>query len=77
MACVVAGTDARGRPLDLEDPLAERLRDAAEGSSDATGVVDRLLGVREVFDAELAGSEVFRSMLAEDVAELLAGEVPQ
>ena len=77
MTCLVADSDARGRPLALEDPLADQLRAAVGGASDPAAVVDRLLGVREVFDAELAGSEVFRTMLTEDVAMLLAGRVPR
>ena len=77
MACVVAGTDELGRPLSLEDPLADRLHTAADGASDPAGVVDGLLGVREVFDAELAASNTFRAMLTDDVARLLAGRGPQ
>jgi len=77
MACVVAGTDANGRPLSLEDPMADRLRAAAGGASNPARVVDGLLGVREVFDADLAASDTFRAMLTEDVAELLAGRQEQ
>jgi fructuronate reductase len=77
MTCVVAGTDARGRALALDDPLADRLRTAVGGTSDPAVAVERLLGVREVFDEELAGSEVFRALLTEDVAGLLAGSVPR
>jgi len=75
MTCLVADSDARGRALALEDPLADRLTAAVDGASDPAVVVDRLLGVREVFDEELASSEVFRAMLAEDVARLSAGLV--
>jgi fructuronate reductase len=75
MTCLVAGSDARGRALALEDPLSDRLSAAVGGASDPAVVVDRLLGVREVFDEDLESSEVFRAMLTEDVARLAAGHV--
>lgn len=77
MTCVVADADAKGRPLEIEDPLADRLRTAVGGASDARGIVAGLLGVREVFDAALAGSDTFRTMLTEDVDALLAGREPR
>lgn len=47
----VGGTDERGEPIDVKDPLAGRLR----GLSDAAGTPDEkvaaLLGVREIFEA--------------------------
>ncbi|MCX2725232.1 mannitol dehydrogenase family protein [Roseibium sp. DSM 29163] len=52
----VGGTDLNGRPIDVRDPLAARLKslsDAAEGDADT---VAALLGVTEIFDAGLAGA---------------------
>ncbi|WGH77232.1 mannitol dehydrogenase family protein [Jannaschia ovalis] len=46
----VGGTDEAGRPLDLRDPLAEELRARAR----AADPVASLLGLRVVFDADLA-----------------------
>ncbi len=44
----VGGTDQRGAPIDVRDPLAERLRTLSDGASDAAGQVDALLGVGEI-----------------------------
>jgi fructuronate reductase len=68
MVYVARGTDRLGRPLRLQDPIADRLREAAAGGTG--GLVDRLLGVREVFDDELAGSAVFADLLHEHVDRL-------
>ncbi|WP_244287974.1 mannitol dehydrogenase family protein [Labrenzia sp. 011] len=50
----VGGTDLDGRPIDVRDPLADRLRTLSDGASDAQGRVAALLGVRDIFDAGLA-----------------------
>ncbi|MFR9778062.1 mannitol dehydrogenase family protein [Micromonospora sp. MS34] len=51
-----------GRPLPLDDPLADRLRDAlAAGRDTPAGVVDALFAVREVFPAELAADDEVRA----------------
>ncbi|WP_219415071.1 mannitol dehydrogenase family protein [Pseudonocardia nigra] len=68
MVYVARGADAHGRPLPLDDPLADRLRAAAAGPAD--GLVDRMLGVGEVFDEELRDSAEFRSLLREHVGAL-------
>lgn len=69
MAYVAAGRDATGRPLPLDDPLADRLRAAAEGR--ASGLAERLLAVSEVFDPELRDSSVLRGLLDEHLGRLL------
>ncbi len=56
----VGGVDERGRPIDVRDPLAERLRAASESSADAAGKVAALLSIREVFDTDLANHPEFR-----------------
>lgn len=56
----VTGTDERGQAIDVRDPLAARLRalaDAAGPSADA--LVPALLGVREIFDTDLAADPRF------------------
>lgn len=51
-----------GRPLPLDDPLAERIRAAlAAGRDTPAGVVDALFGLREVFPAELAADDEVRA----------------
>lgn len=66
----VGGTDLSGNPIDVRDPMAERLNalcDAADGSA---ATVDALLGLREIFPASLAGNPAFRARLAEAHAGL-------
>jgi len=53
------GTDDSGRPLPLDDPLAEPLRAAATGS-DPVGAV---LALSQVFPAELAADPVVRGLI--------------
>ncbi len=50
----VGGTDEQGEPIDVRDPLAERLRDLSDGASGAEDKVRALLSVRDIFPAELA-----------------------
>ncbi|PGH44503.1 mannitol dehydrogenase [Micromonospora sp. WMMA1996] len=51
-----------GRPLPLDDPLAERLRAAlAAGAHTPAGVVDAVFAVREVFPADLAADDEVRA----------------
>ncbi|MFV0358867.1 mannitol dehydrogenase family protein [Tropicimonas sp.] len=49
----VGGTDERGNPIDVQDPLAATLRKLSDGA-EGTDKVRALLTVREVFPAELA-----------------------
>jgi fructuronate reductase len=78
MTYVAAQHDRHGRPLPLDDPMAETLRAAVGRTLEAKGIVDGLLGVREVFDTELAASTDLRDMLVSHVEELLVsvGERP-
>jgi fructuronate reductase len=51
-----------GRPLPLDDPLADRIQAAlAAGRDTPAGVVDALFGLAEVFPAELAADEEVRA----------------
>lgn len=45
----VGGTDERGEPIDVRDPLAGRLRALSEKGNGPTETVDALLSVTEVF----------------------------
>ncbi len=71
MTYVAVGRDVHGRPLPLEDPLADRLRTAAAGPE--AGLVDRMLGVSEVFGPDLRDSTVLRDLLAEHLGRLRPG----
>jgi len=73
MVFIYRGRDINGRPLGLDDPMAEALRAAADGSE--AGLAGRLLAVTEIFPEELAGHPGFRAAVAEAVRKLLS-EVP-
>jgi fructuronate reductase len=59
----VGGTDERGRPIDVRDPLAGRLRALSDAAPDPAGKVAALLGVGEVFPPALAADPAFRAGL--------------
>jgi fructuronate reductase len=65
----VGGRADDGRALPLDDPLAGRLRAAADGSSPAE-TVSVLFGLREVFGPELAADESFRTLVTDSLADL-------
>jgi fructuronate reductase len=50
----VGGMDEQGQEIDVRDPLAARLRDASDSADTPEGKVAALLGMREVFPADLA-----------------------
>lgn len=50
----VAGVDDAGAPIDVQDPLAQMLRDLTADAQTPDQTVAVLLGIREVFPAELA-----------------------
>jgi mannitol-1-phosphate/altronate dehydrogenase len=60
----LAGVDERGGALPLDDPLAARLRALATAPGDTAGTVRGLLGVAEVFGADLAGDPALVASLA-------------
>jgi fructuronate reductase len=58
----VGGHADDGTPLPLADPLADRIRAAlAAGGDTPAGTVDALLGLREVFPAEVAADDEVRA----------------
>jgi fructuronate reductase len=65
-------SDDRDRPLEVSDPLADRLRALVGEASNASVVAARVLGLREVFGDELAGDEAFHALLAEQLRALEA-----
>jgi fructuronate reductase len=67
------GTDDRGAPIAVDDPLAPRLRAAlAQAGDDAGARVAALLAERAVFPAELADDPGLRAALATAHARLRA-----
>jgi fructuronate reductase len=61
----VGGTDLGGAPIDVRDPLAERLRALSDGAPEAEGRVAALLGVREIFPPALAANPALRADLVD------------
>jgi fructuronate reductase len=54
-----SGRDDAGHPLELNDPLSDRLRAAATGRSDVAGIVQAFLAVREIFGTDLPADRRF------------------
>ena len=50
----VGGVDEKGQPIEVKDPLAERLRGLSDAAETPAGKVGALLSVREIFSADLA-----------------------
>ncbi|MBL3595889.1 mannitol dehydrogenase family protein [Rhodovulum sulfidophilum] len=66
----VGGIDEAGQPIDLRDPLADRLRALSDGADTPEGKVEALLSVREVFPEALALT--LKRQLAEAYSRLLS-----
>ena len=60
-----SGTDEAGQPIDVRDPMADRLRAAWDSAGDAGGRVAAFLSIRDVFPATLAENPGFRQALTE------------
>lgn len=50
----VSGMDEAGQPIDVRDPLADRLRNLAAGQDTPADVVTAILSVEDIFPADLA-----------------------
>ncbi|HYZ61832.1 MAG TPA: mannitol dehydrogenase family protein [Acetobacteraceae bacterium] len=69
----VGGTDEAGRPIDVHDPLADRLRAALEGAGpDPARRVASVLRTEAVFGADLPASPAFVAAVTKAYANLLA-----
>lgn len=68
----VGGVDETGRPIDVRDPLAPRLRELSDRAKTAEERVLALLGVQEVFPPEIAADSLFRQTLVGSYAALVA-----
>jgi fructuronate reductase len=67
----VTGIDEHGRPIDVRDPLADRLRAiVGSGGNAPAAIVDGLLRVSEIFGDDLQRNEPFRAVLTDHLASL-------
>lgn len=70
MRYLSGGVDDLGRELQLEDPLADRVRSALVGTSSPASVTSALLGVREIFPLDVAENDVFRRLVTDALSDL-------
>ncbi len=69
----VTGIDEAGGPIDVRDPLAARLRAAADGAGrDPHRLAEALLGVRDIFGVDLPADPRFKAVVSAHLASLLA-----
>jgi fructuronate reductase len=69
----VAGTDERGRLIDVRDPMAAEMRAIAERAKGSPGKLARgLLGLGEIFGNDLLRSDAFVELVIEHLASLFA-----
>ena len=59
----VGGVDENGQPIDVRDPLVERLRAASDSATDAAGKVAAFLELQSIFGSDLPDAEAFRTEL--------------
>ena len=52
----VGGTDEKGQPIEVKDPLAERLHALSDAAATPAGKVAALLSVKDIFETQLAAA---------------------
>jgi fructuronate reductase len=69
----VTGTDENGRPIDVRDPMAARLREIADrAGGSAERLAGELFGAREIFGDDLPGDVRFTGAVTAALAQLYA-----
>ncbi len=71
MRFVSARRSDDGHPLTVDDPLADEIADRLRGREEAEPVVDTLLQMRQMFDAELAADATWRGLLIDQLDALI------
>jgi len=68
----VAGPDEAGRPIDLSDPMADRLKALAAGAGgDAKKLAESLFGIEAIFGADLPADPRFTSEVVRHLDSLM------
>jgi fructuronate reductase len=70
MRYVTAGQSETGAPLPVDDPLAPRIAAVTAGAGSPTAVCDALLGLTEVFGADLPADPTFRTLVLDGLDRL-------
>jgi fructuronate reductase len=71
MRFVSAHGNEQGGSINVDDPLADVLKRRLGGAENPADVVDRLLGLEQVFPAQLRDDAVVRAHLVDDVEKLV------
>ena len=66
-----SGTDENGRPIDVRDPMAERLRAIWDKGGSLSETVQAYLAIGEIFPASLAANNAMREGLETALATLM------
>jgi fructuronate reductase len=67
----VSGTDEQGRPIDVRDPMADRLRFPVNSAISPDQLADRVLRIRDIFGDDLPRSEPFRAEVVSQLTSLV------
>ncbi|UGY10156.1 mannitol dehydrogenase family protein [Phyllobacterium pellucidum] len=65
------GTDERGQPIDVRDPLANDFRERTHGKTSAADLLDAYLGMQQIFGKGLADNDEFRRAVGGALEQLL------
>ncbi|SFI72606.1 fructuronate reductase [Phyllobacterium sp. CL33Tsu] len=65
------GTDERGQPIDVRDPLANDFRERTHGKTSAADLLDAHLGMQQIFGKDLADNDEFRRAVGGALEQLL------
>jgi fructuronate reductase len=71
MRFVSARRSEDGRPLTVDDPLADEIERRLAGREEPAAVVGELLSMGQIFGEELAADEVFKALLVEHLTSLI------
>ena len=65
------GTDERGNPIDVRDPLAGEFRARTAGKTSAPALLQAYLGMEQIFGSDLPESTAFCQAVGKALTELM------